>query len=372
MTESPQLPCPERGPCVQQVGGIALHVCREHKTLCSFTASITGRPEVVVCQTCPKRPSPGVRHMPSAVGLEIRPIAPPPPPSRPPIPAAPAVEGAQPIRPTDTLLFNRHDQQISLTGLYAGHSCFLIGGGPSLNEVDVEALSRHRGVLTAAMNNVGSTHVRPHVWFCVDDPKNFQEAIWLDPAILKFTFRKYRLKPIYGFDATGTLVRRDRLVKNCPAVVFIEHSHGWQRDEFLRQARPTWGPNEFDSYDGKRGRNQSVMLVALRMLYSLGVRDVFLLGCDFHVESAENAYAFGQGHADGQTGKATANNSLYAWLDKQFALLQPQFLQAGYRVWNCTAGSHLTAFPRMSLDDAIRIAVKDQPPAIRVRGHYVS
>ena len=82
------------------------------------------------------------------------------------------------------LLLNRDESPVDLRACFQGASAFLIGGGPSLGNLDVGELSLP-GCLTMAMNNAPKT-VRPDLWVSVDDPSCFLRSIWLDPKIVKF------------------------------------------------------------------------------------------------------------------------------------------------------------------------------------------
>ncbi len=87
----------------------------------------------------------------------------------------------EPLGRSTATLVTAQGHEISLEGMFNGRAAFLICGGPSLNKHDLNLLDR-RGVLTFAVNNAAAV-VRPNLWTCVDNPANFCEAIWSDPAI---------------------------------------------------------------------------------------------------------------------------------------------------------------------------------------------
>jgi hypothetical protein len=76
----------------------------------------------------------------------------------------------------------------ALRNIFHGQSAFLVCGGPSLASHDLDQLQR-RGILTMAVNNATAV-VRPQLWTCVDDPANFCDTIWPDPAVWEFVRRE--------------------------------------------------------------------------------------------------------------------------------------------------------------------------------------
>jgi hypothetical protein len=99
------------------------------------------------------------------------------------------------------------------------------------------------------------------------------------------------------------------------------------------------------------------MLVAVRLLYHLGIRTVFLLGADLKMDEA-NKYHFEQ---DRNKGSISGNNSTYRMLNDRFAALKPIFDQYGFKVFNCNLESNLHAFPKINFEDAIEIATRKMP-----------
>jgi glycosyltransferase involved in cell wall biosynthesis len=101
--------------------------------------------------------------------------------------------------------------------------------------------------------------------------------------------------------------------------------------------------------DERNGGGRSVMLGALKILYFLGFRKVFLLGVDFEM-TQEKKYHFPEHrglHA------IQGNNNTYRKLQRYFEALQPHFLKAGFIVKNCNPTSRLTAFPFISYEEAL-------------------
>lgn len=279
----------------------------------------------------------------------------------PPADATPVMEGP---------LYANHDgvNASALRGIYQGCDVFLVCGGPSLNSMDLSILNQ-RGLLVASCNNVAATHVRPHLWFCVDRPDQFHESIWFDPGILKFIKRKHLDSKIVS-NIQGRRVATMKDARDCPSVITYQHCNGWNPATFLTQEPITWGVNRPPSEGDKGNRHQSVMLIALRLLYDLGFSRVFLLGCDFHMND-ETPYAFAENGKNnkGET-RAKSNNVLFRWLNKRLKEVEPHFRAAGYNVINCTPGSKLEAFEAMTLADAVKSSLSVFPPHVETRGHY--
>lgn len=263
------------------------------------------------------------------------------------------------------MLFNRDGLNVFLGDIYRGQSAFLILGGPSFGElingetefrgkkVSNRELLNSPGFVTMSVNNSPKTF-RPNMWTLVDDPGNFIKSIWLDPKIMKFVPFDHAEKRIFDNEAWKEM---DIVTGECPNVHFYRRNEHFTPSQFLTEGSFNWGEHSesLDTLGNKGGR--SVMLVALRMLYYLGIRKIFLLGCDFKMDE-NNKYHFDQ---DRTTASQRGNNSTYEILKKRFAALAPEFEKAGLKVFNCNLNSGLTAFPMMPFEEAIHIATKNMP-----------
>jgi hypothetical protein len=279
------------------------------------------------------------------------------PPKRKPVSTLPPID----VSAIGPVVSNRAGRAAtSLRDQFAGQRCFLLGGGPSLKGVDLAALQRP-GITIAAMNNV-ATMIRPNIWFCVDQPRNFHETIWRDPGVMKFTFDKHL--PTCSVDAWNgrEFVHSGLRAKDCPNVWGFAHRHGWDANAFLTDHVPTWGVNSAEEDPDKQSRHQTVMLPALWLLYWLGFRVVYLLGCDFTIP-ADWKYAFDERMAPG-------NDTLFPWLNRRLTEVNPHFREMGFTVLNCTEGSQLTAFERLPLSAAIEATLEGWPEEIVTKGHY--
>lgn len=265
-----------------------------------------------------------------------------------------------------------------LKGMYRGIPCFLVCGGPSV-EWSPLPLLRRRGILTASVNNVAATVIRPHLWFSCDAQNRFSETIWRDPAIMKFAKLKYcseghkwagskRQKPphLSRWDGAQFSQINDRPA-DCPNVWGYLHTdfkhHPWNPETFFTQPLPSWGSSDKSNDPRGDSWHKSVMLVAIWLLRWLGVSTIYLLGCDFRM-TEERPYAFDE------AAKASSNNGLYTWLNDRFGELVPHLPAAGLQIVNCTVGGKLAHFPRLSLEEAVSRATALIPFKAHTRGQY--
>lgn len=242
------------------------------------------------------------------------------------------------------LIFSRYGHNMWFDGMYKGRSAFLVLGGPSLLKVDYKKLSAP-GIITLGVNNSPKT-IRPNLWTCVDDPASFLKSIWLDPKIMKFVPYTHSEKTIFD---SATWKMTDILVGECPNVWFFKRNEKFNAKQFLFEDTFNWGGHT--ELDGAR----SVMLVAIRLLYYLGIRTIYLVGCDFKMDS-NTKYHFAQ---DRTNGSIRGNNNTYDTLKKRFAELKPIFEKNKFRIYNCSPGSHLTVFPFIDFEQAVVNSVID-------------
>jgi len=263
------------------------------------------------------------------------------------------------------MLFTRDGHNIFLGDTFRGKTGFLLCSGPSLNTHDLSLLNQ-RGILTCATNNAAAVF-RPHLWVSVDDPSHFVDAIWRDPGIWKFVPLCHMEKHFSVRDGAGHLVASNECVGDVPCVFGYRRNENFVAEQWLYEDTFNWG-NHGDRTDtfGIKG-SRSVMLVALRLLFYLGVRKLFLLGCDFRMRYGAQNYAFEQNRS---RGSVSGNNSTFEALNVRLNSLLPYFFREGYQVFNCTPDSGLKVFPHISFPDAVAQALQDFPSVINTAGMY--
>lgn len=273
---------------------------------------------------------------------------------------------SQPACPVgDFPLYTSNLHRVSMQDWYRGRSAFLVLSGPSLNALDLTLLQR-RGIVTMAVNNAWAC-LRPTMWTHVDSPGRFLDVGWKDPSIIKFSPAEYIGHHLNVKAPDGSLQKTRLTVRQMPAVFFYPRVDRFDHARFLDEPGAPWGQQagQADSL-GLTGK-RSVMLVAIRILYYLGFRTIYLLGCDFKM-TADHRYAFDEQRSP----QAVVNNQrVYDVLQERLAAVRPHFEARGLNVINCSPGSGLRAFDRMAFEEAVAEASSDCAGPIATHGWYV-
>lgn len=266
----------------------------------------------------------------------------------------PSIETTRECRVTATdmpLIYTRDGNPCFFKNIFEEQSIFYLGSGPSLKETDLSFLSS-RGILSAGVNNIAAwSIIRPNIWVISDEPKSFHEVIWKDPAIMKFIPEKDSGKPFKL--ASGNWARY--AVRLCPNTWIYRLTSKFDTTTFLTEDYVAFGREKgvADNLDLKGSR--STMLAAIKILFYLGFRNVFLLGCDFEMLE-EKPYVFPQKKK--KPGIIT-NNSSYKILEQRLTALKPKFKEVNFNIYNCTKGSKLQTFPFLPVTDAIQMSLED-------------
>ena len=226
--------------------------------------------------------------------------------------------------------FQTRDHDIDLSGLYTGPA-FLLCPGPSLASTPLDLL-RKPGLATMTLNRAayvfrGTFHI------AADSPGHTPESVWRDPNIIKFLPRG----------------RAPRDWPRHPGVVFYRVAKKGEYGDLLVGEQIPMG---FPTTGGR-----ATLPMAIGVLYRLGFRKVYLLGCDFHMGEHE-PYCVPKARTAEQ---AAGSNRLFNAMNRWFRDLSPLFADAGLTVLNATPGSRLNAFPRRDLADCVARAVADVP-----------
>lgn len=245
--------------------------------------------------------------------------------------------------------FTRESATLHLTDMARGGAAFLIANGPSFAAVPRESLRR---VWTMTLNN-GVNSFRSNANCMVDDPTHFSLSTWLDPLILKLVPVAHFEKPLWDnrlVQEQGAWVqkweRSELKVGDCPNVAGYRRNEKFHAPRWLHEETVNWGNH------AKYGGGRSVLLAAIRILYLLGFRRVYLLGVDFEM-NPEKKYHFAE---ERTAASIRGNNATFHKLQGWFTELQPFFLKERFVVKNCNAESRLTAFPFMPFDEAVQEA----------------
>jgi len=232
-------------------------------------------------------------------------------------------------------------------GNYRGAHAFLICGGPSFGELDHNKL---KNCLTMGVNNSAKTF-RPDMWTCVDQPSRFLKSIWLDPKIQKFVPFDHTESELWNNTPNewGPLYepgnkKNPMRVRQCPNITYFRRNEKFEPSRWLFEYTFNWGDHS------KWGGGRSVMLVAFKLMFILGIRNVYLLGCDLNMDE-KNKYHFDENR---DKGAQRGNMSTYKkMIEVYFPKLKPYFDSYGFKVFNCNPESRLTVFPHMPFDEAV-------------------
>ena len=258
------------------------------------------------------------------------------------------------------LLFTQDHHPLWLGDIYRGRSAFLIGGGPSFAGID-STLLRQPGVLTMGLNNSAKSF-RPNLWVSVDRPDHFLRSVWLDATIMKFVPICHADKKVFDSDRWRFT---DLRVGDCPNVVYYKRNEQFQPEQFLWEDCINWGNH------GRLGGGRSVMLAAIRLLFILGIRRVYLLGVDFKMDEKTH-YHFEQGR---KLDSIKGNNATYQRLNEWFGVLRPLFEKEEFFIHNCNPESNLKAFDHVPFETALKAVLGTEMDGIdvkseRTRGLY--
>lgn len=196
--------------------------------------------------------------------------------------------------------------------LWAGQTCAIFAGGPSLTQADVD---RCRGLRTIAINN--SHELAP--WA---DILYFCDARWHD----------WHREAVEAF--AGLVVTLENY-----EIPGVKHLHNMGRDGL-----------HLDTPDGVcTGRNSGIQ--AINLAVHLGARRILLLGYDMRTHG-ERTHWHG-GHPRPNAPKH------YEVMRPCFATLPPFLERAGVEVINCTPGSAIDVFPITTVEAAIADGILD-------------
>ncbi len=246
--------------------------------------------------------------------------------------------------------FTREGAALSLVGLHRGASAFLIGGGPSFAAIDKSKLGT---VWAMTLNNAAASY-RGQANCTAWEPSRLNYSMWLDPTVQKFVPYSAFESPLWDNrrlkvdgDTREQWQPGDLLVGDCPNVIGYRRNEQFQVGQFLGEDTINCG-NPIEA----RGVGRSVLLPALRILFLLGFRKVYLLGVDFKMP-VEQPYHFPE-TCSPET--IEVKTKTYVLMQQWLAELQPHFLSANFVVRNCNPESELKAFPFLSLKEALEEA----------------
>lgn len=219
---------------------------------------------------------------------------------------------------------------IDLDNIFSG-SCFLLGGSPCLAEMKNKIA--YQPVAKMAMNNT-ATIVRPDLWVGADISKNYSTSILADPALMKFTYISRRDTPV-----------GDKKWRDMPNTYFMSSRQMKPNEFFLKNRDFSWDKNVF--------------MLAIQLLYRLGFRRVYLLGCSFKI-AQDNQYCY-ETRLD--KGQVRYNQRTYDTAIRQVKGILGPAKEAGYEIISCTPDSKINDIvPFCDLNKVLQEELSKVPP----------
>lgn len=246
-------------------------------------------------------------------------------------------------------LTNHLAEPVNLRDVWRNSSAFLVFSGTSLNDLPTEKLSE-RGVLSMGLNNVCG-HVHTTAFTANDPSSKFHHGIFLDPKMWKFlpTPRRGRKKGKFRIkDEHRRWHWAEQRVADCPTTFFFRRNMDFNPETFFTTNSANCGNNANARRKNSRDQHIFSPFMCFRLMYYLGVRELFILGMDFQMSKSQ-PYAFAQKK---EIGGVTNNNQRYKLTDKWLHELRPEMEKRGYRVYNCNERSGCTAFRYVPFDEA--------------------
>ena len=176
----------------------------------------------------------------------------------------------------------------------AGASCFIVGAGPSLAGVDVDAL-QNAPAPRFCINLAGTGLFRPQFWTAYDPTARFSRSTYLDPAVMKLlpARRALDLVPETTWKAC-----------DCPNVYFFQGDRDRGFDNFVSSQHTTvvdWNDS---------------LVQAIDAAYQLGFRTLYLLGSDMRIEPPAELCALAKEYDLDMPAGASLHDVLQQW-DRQ-------------------------------------------------------
>jgi hypothetical protein len=184
-----------------------------------------------------------------------------------------------------------------------------------------------------AMNNTASV-VPCQLWVGADKPLCYSQKILQDPRLMKF----------------AGIGRRNIRAGNIdwkfqPNTYFFGTTEeGWNYRNFLNPDRDfVWWKNTF--------------YIAIQILYRLGFRKIYLIGCQFKIGDKHYSYDKQLTGDEKEWNKKTYNHVVTRMKE-----LKPLFDRKDFKVISCTPDSPLNEiYPTMDFDEAIADSLQDFP-----------
>lgn len=205
---------------------------------------------------------------------------------------------------------------------------FLIGRGWSASAQRRRQIAES-GIPAMAINDYPRRGPKPRYYVAGDGPSHYGKRIWSDPDVMKFC-------PTWGADVSYP--REDAYApkvpaKNCPNVFFYHQvANDAEVESWLHKPWISWGTtlvsDQHNVFGSAAGR--SSMLCGMRLLWHLGYRTIFLVGCDCDYHPSKGYWP-----------------SIFHYLGK----IAPTFERYGLKVIQTNPDAHLRTFPIVRFEE---------------------
>jgi len=219
---------------------------------------------------------------------------------------------------------------IDLDNIFQG-ACVLVGGGAHHIEV-LDQLKDDR-LVTMALNNT-AVSFRPTLWLGLDGADNYSKSILKNPTIMKFS----------KLSRMGCMIDGAKWRAMPNTYFFPDRKEPNMKGFFMRGKYLGWWKSGFTG--------------ALQLLYRLGFRTVYTVGCGFKT-SITDQYGFPSELAQNQI---DYNQRTYDMTLRQMRELNPLAVEAGFQLISCTPDSALNEIvPYRPFEDVFNELVAQVP-----------
>lgn len=221
---------------------------------------------------------------------------------------------------------------------HLGEDCFIIGNGPSLNKMDLEALNDYH---TFGMNKI------------------------------YLIFKRVDLRLSYLVAVNELVIQQSREVyQSFPCPVFLSHRavqkvipHKDHIYRLLTTGGISWSFAE--SIERPVYEGCTVTFVAMQLAYYMGFRRVFLVGVDHNFQQTGRPHEAQKMEGDDPNHFDPDYFKGQQWhladlkgSELSYHLADYAYQRSGRRIFDATVGGKLQIFEKISLEDALRLAKK--------------
>lgn len=228
---------------------------------------------------------------------------------------------------------------------YKGERCFIIGNGPSLNQVDLSLLDNE---CTFGVNGI----------FYKTKELGFSPTFYMveDSFVMQDNLKE--INSYYGKEQRFFPVDYKHLIKNHQKTCFFKMNKGFYIDESPNFQRPRFSTD----FAEKGFCGQSVTILNLQLAYYMGFSEVYLIGMDFSYQIPKSAKVEGVNIESTEDDENHFHPEYFGkgkrWHDPQLDQVLKNYEMAmmiykgdGRKIYNATVGGNLNLFERVKFED---------------------